>query len=109
MRAGVSPKRVYRRWCEVLGHHARYPSTGMLAEAIEAVGGTELAGYERYLDPAGEQPLLTPIDRWGHTPGRDPAHRACDSRYRADAPGRASTCPPTPSCAGAAAGIGRRS
>ena len=68
VRAGVSPKRVYRRWCEVLGHHEWYPSTRMLADAIEAVGGTELTGYDQHLDRAGERPLLTPIDRWGHTP-----------------------------------------
>ncbi|MEH6797046.1 MAG: recombinase [Rhodococcus sp. (in: high G+C Gram-positive bacteria)] len=68
VRAGVSPSRVYRRWCEVLGHHERYPSTRMLADAIESVGGSELAGYDRHLDPAGQQPLLTAIDRWGHTP-----------------------------------------
>lgn len=66
--AGASPKRVYRRWCEVLGHHDRYPSNRMLADAIDAVAGTALTGYEQYLDPDGEQPLLTPIDRWGHTP-----------------------------------------
>lgn len=66
--AGASPKRVYRRWCEVLGHHERYPSNRMLADAIESEGGTELTGYDRHLDPVGQQPLLTPIDRWGHTP-----------------------------------------
>ncbi|MGV8875260.1 MAG: hypothetical protein ACOH2Q_22210 [Rhodococcus sp. (in: high G+C Gram-positive bacteria)] len=64
----MSPKSVFRRSCEVLGHHERYPSTRMLAEAIEAVGGTDLAGYDRYLDSAGDGPLLTPIDRWGHAP-----------------------------------------
>lgn len=68
VRSGVSPKSVYRRWCEVLGHYERYPSNGMLADAIEEVGVTELAGCDRHLDPASEQLLLTPIDRWGHTP-----------------------------------------
>lgn len=66
--AAVSPGRVYRRWCEVLGHHERYPSTRMLADTIESVSGTELVGYDRHLDPAGARPLVTPIDRWGHTP-----------------------------------------
>jgi hypothetical protein len=67
--AEVSPKRVYQRWCEVLGYHERHPSTRMLADALgEAVGGTELTEYARNFDPADQQPLLSPIDRWGHTP-----------------------------------------
>ena len=69
VRAAVFPTTVFRRWCEVLGHHERYPSTRMLAESIEAVdGGADLAEYDRHLEPGSDQPLLTPIDRWGHTP-----------------------------------------
>lgn len=68
VRSGVSPESVYRRWCEVLGHYERYPSNGMLADAIEEVGVTELTGCDRHFNPASEQLLLTPIDRWGHTP-----------------------------------------
>ena len=45
-----------------------YPSTRMLADALDAVDGTGLGGYDRYFDPAGQQPLSTAIDRWGHTP-----------------------------------------
>ena len=67
-RAGASPIRVFRLWCEVLGHYERYPSTRMLAEAVEVVGGTGLAGYDRHLEMDGLQPLLTSIDRWGHAP-----------------------------------------
>ncbi|WP_241199200.1 hypothetical protein [Rhodococcus sp. NJ-530] len=37
---------VYQRWLEVLGHHARYPSTRMLADALDAVGGTGIGGYD---------------------------------------------------------------
>lgn len=66
--AGVSPTGVYRRWREVLGYHDRHPSTRMLAAALDASSGTELLGYEQHLDPADERPLLTPVDRWGHTP-----------------------------------------
>lgn len=66
--AGISPRMVYQRWLEVLGHHTRYPSTRMLADALDAVGGTGLGGFDRYFDPAGKQPLSTAIDRWGHTP-----------------------------------------
>ncbi len=40
----------------------------MLADALDAVDGTGLGGYDRYFDPAGQQPLSTAIDRWGHTP-----------------------------------------
>ncbi len=65
---GISPRTVYQRWCEVLGHQARYPSTRMLADAFDAVDGTGLGGYDRYFDPAGQHPLSTAIDRWGHTP-----------------------------------------
>ena len=65
---GISPRMVYQRWLEVLGHHARYPSTRMLADAFDAVGGTGLGGFDRYVDPADRRPLSTAIDRWGHTP-----------------------------------------
>src|SRR3546814_2325662 len=40
----------------------------MLADAFDAVDGTGLGGYDRYFDPAGQHPLSTAIDRWGHTP-----------------------------------------
>ncbi len=66
--AGISPRMVYQRWLEVLGHHTRYPSTRMLADALDGVGGTGLSGFDRYVDPADRQPLSTAIDRWGHTP-----------------------------------------
>ncbi|MDV7199683.1 recombinase [Rhodococcus kroppenstedtii] len=66
---GISPRMVYQRWCEVLGHRTRYPSTRMLADALDAVDGDAgLGGYDRYFEPAGKQSLSTPIDRWGHTP-----------------------------------------
>lgn len=108
VKAAASPGRAYRRWCEVLGHHERYPSTRMLAEAIGAVGGIELTGYDRHLDPAGQQPLLTPIDRWEHPAGHDPAHRAGNRRHRSNASGRASTCPPTTPCTDTAPSTGSR-
>jgi hypothetical protein len=68
METGISPRTVFQRWLEVLGHHTRYPNTRMLADALDAVGGTGLSGFDRYVDPAGRQPLSTAIDRWGHTP-----------------------------------------
>lgn len=90
---GISPRTVYRRWCEVLGHHTRYPNTRMLADALDAVDGTGIGGYDRYFDPAGQQPLLTAIDRWGHTPLAATAltSRAVADVVRAHLDGRAPT------------------
>ncbi|MDJ0361028.1 recombinase [Rhodococcus sp. H29-C3] len=66
--AGVSPVLVLRRWCEVLGFLNRYPSTTMLAERLRAGSETALSGYDQGILPHGDRPLLTSIDRWGHTP-----------------------------------------
>ena len=95
--AGVSPSRVHRRWCEVLGHRERYPSTRMLADALDAVDGTGLAGYDRYFDPADQQPLSTAIDRWGHTPltATPLTARAIADIVRAHLDGRAPAHPPS--------------
>lgn len=66
--AGASPARVYRRWMEVLGFSDRYFSTHMLAGLMDTGDGNELTGHDGRIDPADQRPLLTPIDRWGHTP-----------------------------------------
>lgn len=65
---GASPARVHRRWTEVLGFSDRYFSTHMLAGLIDTGDGNELAGHDGRIAPADQRPLLTPIDRWGHTP-----------------------------------------
>jgi hypothetical protein len=90
---GISPRMVYQRWLEVLGHHARYPSTRMLADALDAVGGTGIGGYDRYVDSADRQPLSTAIDRWGHTPltATPLTSRAVADIVRAHLDGRAPT------------------
>ncbi|MEU2004529.1 hypothetical protein ACH47B_26360 [Rhodococcus sp. NPDC019627] len=56
---------VYRRWLEILGFLDRHPSTALLAQYLDA--GKDLSAHAAtaLLD---ERPLLTPIDRWGHTP-----------------------------------------
>ncbi len=66
--AGVVAARVLRCWLDVQGHNHRYPSTRLLAETVTGGDGTELVGYDRHLRLDSEQPLLTSIDRWGHTP-----------------------------------------
>ncbi|MEA1798600.1 recombinase [Rhodococcus qingshengii] len=66
--AGASPAQVDRRWMEVLGFTDRYFSTHMLAACMDTGDGDELAGHDARIDPADQRPLLTPIDRWGHTP-----------------------------------------
>ncbi|MDZ7917430.1 MAG: recombinase [Rhodococcus sp. (in: high G+C Gram-positive bacteria)] len=65
---GASPARVHRRWMEVLGFSDRYFSTHMLAGLMDTGGGDELTGHDSRIVPADRRPLLTPIDRWGHTP-----------------------------------------
>ncbi|MFE7423312.1 hypothetical protein [Rhodococcus sp. NPDC057529] len=63
--SGVEPIAVYTNWVEVLGFLDRYPSTKLLAGRLDK--GASLSAFA---DSArrDEQPLLTPIDRWGHTP-----------------------------------------
>ena len=66
--AGSSPTRVHRRRMEVLGFSDRYFSTHLLATCMDTGDGSELTGQDGRIDPADRRPLLTPIDRWGHTP-----------------------------------------
>ena len=66
--AGASPARVHRRWMEVFGFSDRYFSTRMLADLMDTGDGNELTGNDGRIDPTDQRPLLTPIDRWGHTP-----------------------------------------
>ena len=63
--SGVEPTAVYGNWVEVLGFLDRYPSTQLLAGRLDR--GASLSAFT---DSArrDERPLLTPIDRWGHTP-----------------------------------------
>lgn len=56
---------VYRRWLEVLGFLDSYPSTSMLAQLMDR--GADLTAHAATAR-RDERPLLTPIDRWGHTP-----------------------------------------
>ncbi|EKT79715.1 hypothetical protein WSS_A25870 [Rhodococcus opacus M213] len=56
---------VYQRWLEVLGFLDSYPSTSMLAQWMDR--GTDLTAHAAAAR-RDERPLLTPIDRWGHTP-----------------------------------------
>ncbi|MGV9868388.1 hypothetical protein [Rhodococcus koreensis] len=63
--SGANPAAVYRNWVEVLGFLDRYPSTKLLAGRLDK--GASLSAFA---DNArhDDQPLFTPIDRWGHTP-----------------------------------------
>ncbi|MFC9358718.1 hypothetical protein ACFTZB_19380 [Rhodococcus sp. NPDC057014] len=63
--SGIEPIAVYRNWVEVLGFLDQYPSTQLLAGRLDK--GASLSAFA---DSArrDEQPLLTPIDQWGHTP-----------------------------------------
>ncbi|WP_257014441.1 hypothetical protein [Rhodococcus sp. ACPA1] len=63
--SGVDPTAVYWNWVEVLGFLDRYPSTQLLAGRLDK--GAELAAFAANAR-RDERPLLTPIDRWGHTP-----------------------------------------
>ncbi|QYB07713.1 hypothetical protein I1A62_26250 [Rhodococcus sp. USK10] len=63
--SGVEPIAVYSNWVEVLGFLDRYPSTKLLAGHLDK--GMSLSAFANSAR-RDEQPLLTPIDRWGHTP-----------------------------------------
>ncbi|MFE5708195.1 hypothetical protein [Rhodococcus koreensis] len=63
--AGVEPIAVYRKWVEVLGFLDRYPSTQLLAGRLDKGASLSVFADSARRD---DQPLFTPIDRWGHTP-----------------------------------------
>ncbi|MGV9950294.1 hypothetical protein [Rhodococcus aetherivorans] len=56
---------VYRRWAEILTFLDAYPNTDLLAQHL-----TDPVEVEHFAltDRQARQPLLTPIDRWGHLP-----------------------------------------
>ncbi|MBC2644576.1 MULTISPECIES: hypothetical protein [unclassified Rhodococcus (in: high G+C Gram-positive bacteria)] len=60
---------IYREWIEVLGFLDRNEGTGPVAKRFEA--GRDLTGFDAGYR-ADDRPLLTSINRWGHTP-LDPA------------------------------------
>ncbi|MBC2644522.1 hypothetical protein H5400_37845 [Rhodococcus wratislaviensis] len=63
--SGVEPTAVYWNWVEVLGFLDRYPSTQLLAGRLDRGASLSVFADSARRD---ERPLLTPIDRWGHTP-----------------------------------------
>ncbi|MFD5812394.1 hypothetical protein [Rhodococcus aetherivorans] len=63
---GASPAMaVYRRWAEILAFLDRYPNTDLLAQHLTEPIEVEHGGLT---DRQARQPLLSPIDRWGHLP-----------------------------------------
>jgi hypothetical protein len=60
---------IYREWTEVLGFLDQNHGTRTIARHFEA--GRDLAGFDAAYR-TDDRPLLTPINRWGHTP-LDPA------------------------------------
>ncbi|MFC9362716.1 hypothetical protein ACFTZB_39840 [Rhodococcus sp. NPDC057014] len=64
-KSDVEPVAVYTNWVEVLGFLDRYPSTQFLAGRLDK--GASLSAFAEGAR-RDDQPLFTPIDRWGHTP-----------------------------------------
>lgn len=56
---------IYREWTEVLGFLDQNYGTRTIARHFEA--GRDLAGFDAVYC-TDDRPLLTPINRWGHTP-----------------------------------------
>ncbi|WP_245814099.1 hypothetical protein [Rhodococcus marinonascens] len=90
----VDAASVYRNWLEILGFLDSHPGTSLLGQYLDR--GSNLG---RYVGRAqqDQSPLLTPIDRWGHTPYAPTALTAQSvaALVRAHLTGRASTHPPT--------------
>ncbi|NGP05779.1 hypothetical protein G6038_09865 [Rhodococcus sp. 14C212] len=103
--AGVDAVAVYRDWAEVQSFLDEHPNTRLLAQHLtesDESFGTVVPDRRRIW------PLLTPIDRWGHTPlmplamtaqsvaavvrahliGRVPVHRPLPIRVQLDEDGR---------------------
>ncbi|MGX7730243.1 hypothetical protein ACWPOB_13365 [Rhodococcus sp. 2H158] len=103
--AGVDPVAVYRDWAEIQSFLDEHPNTRLLAQHL--TGDDESFGTV-VPDRRRTWPLLTPIDRWGHTPlmplamtaqsvaavvrahliGRVPVHRPLPIRVQLDEDGR---------------------
>ncbi|MFE2124167.1 hypothetical protein ACFW9U_26350 [Rhodococcus aetherivorans] len=63
--SGASPAvPVYRRWAEILAFLDAYPNTDLLAQHLTDPVAVEV----ELTDRQARQPLLSPIDRWGHLP-----------------------------------------
>ncbi|MDO2380085.1 hypothetical protein [Rhodococcus ruber] len=64
--SSVSPAvGVYRRWAEILAFLDAYPNTDLLAQHLTDPIEMEQGALT---DRQARQPLLSPIDRWGHLP-----------------------------------------
>ncbi|MFZ2178717.1 MAG: hypothetical protein WAW17_32740 [Rhodococcus sp. (in: high G+C Gram-positive bacteria)] len=61
----VSAVEVYRNWVEILGFLDRYPSARLLAGRLDTKADLSAFAKSARHDT---RPLLSPIDRWGHTP-----------------------------------------
>ncbi|MDV6297236.1 MULTISPECIES: hypothetical protein [Rhodococcus] len=57
---------VYDRWAEILAFLDAYPNTDLLAQHL--TGPVEIDQFGALTDRQARQPLLSPIDRWGHLP-----------------------------------------
>ncbi|MGW4018248.1 hypothetical protein ACWECW_18275 [Rhodococcus ruber] len=60
-----SPAAVYRRWAEIQAFLDAYPNTDLLARHLTDPVEVDQGGFT---DRQARQPLLSPIDRWGHLP-----------------------------------------
>ncbi len=63
--AHATPAAIFRRWADVLAYLDRRPNTRMLATYLadpQKISSSELS------EGQSMQPLLPPIDRWGHLP-----------------------------------------
>ncbi|WP_342660248.1 hypothetical protein Rruber_04931 [Rhodococcus ruber] len=56
---------VYDRWAEILAFLDQYPNTDLLAQHL--TDPVEI-DHDALTDRQARQPLLSPIDRWGHLP-----------------------------------------
>ncbi|KXF84105.1 hypothetical protein D092_22560 [Rhodococcus ruber Chol-4] len=60
-----SPAAVYRRWAEIQAFLDAYPNTDLLAQHLTDPIDVDQGAFT---DRQARQPLLSPIDRWGHLP-----------------------------------------
>jgi len=94
LETGCNPAAIYRRWAEIQAFLDQYPGTHLLRHHL--TDPVEIIADPLDVEQA-RQPLLCPIDRWGHLPhAQSMTPQSVSALVRAHLSGRAPTRPTLP-------------